>query len=169
MNKMNKYYGIYRGTVVNNVDPMQLGRIHASIPSAGVPSAWAMPSVPIAGTQMGVFVVPQVGSGVWIQFEAGDVEFPVWIGGWWRNASEVPALAFPSVPGDPNIVLQSALQNAIVISDLPGPPGGIMLKSAGGATITVNDSGIYISNGKGATIAMVGPTVSINNGAQVIT
>ena len=47
--------------------------------------------------------------------------------------------------------------------------GGLVLKSSGGATITVNDTGIYIQNGKGASIVMAGPTVTINNGALVIT
>jgi len=134
MNDKNKYYGIYRGSVLNNVDPMQLGRIQVAVPDASgmTPSTWAMPSVPITGRQMGVFVVPQVGSGVWIQFEAGEADRPVWIGGWWRTAAEVPALAFSGGPGETNIVLQSTLRNAIVISDLSGPAGGIMLKSSGG-------------------------------------
>jgi hypothetical protein len=64
--------------------------------------------------------------------------------------------------------LQSTLQNSIVISDLPGPTGGIMLKSTTGATIIVNDTGIYIQNGKGASLVMAGPTVTINNGALVV-
>ncbi|MDX6712403.1 MAG: hypothetical protein QOH96_3419, partial [Blastocatellia bacterium] len=59
-------------------------------------------------------------------------------------------------------------QNTMVISDLPGPTGGIMLKSTTGATLIVNDTGIYIQNGKGASIIMVGPTVTINNGAMTI-
>ena len=59
------------------------------------------------------------------------------IGGWWRTSAEVPALAFSGVPGDSNILLQSTLQNAIVIRDLSGPAGGIMLKSPVGATIVV--------------------------------
>jgi uncharacterized protein involved in type VI secretion and phage assembly len=168
MSDANKYYGIYRGTVANNIDPMQLGRIMAIVPDVGgiTPSTWAMPAVPIAGKQMGTFMVPQIGSGVWIQFEAGDADRPVWTGGWWGNPAEVPALT--GVPGDSNIVLQSTLQNAIVISDLPGPLGGIMLKSTTGATIIVNDTGIYIQNGKGASIVMAGPTVTINNGALVV-
>jgi uncharacterized protein involved in type VI secretion and phage assembly len=166
-----KYYGIYRGTVFNNIDPLQMGRIMAIIPDAGgiTPSTWAMPSVPHAGRQMGHFVVPQIGAGVWIQFEAGDPDRPVWSGGWWGSAAEVPALALAGVPGDPNIVIQSALQNAIVVSDLPGPTGGIMLKSTTGATVIVNDTGIYIQNGKGASIVMTGPTVTVNEGALVIT
>jgi uncharacterized protein involved in type VI secretion and phage assembly len=165
-----KYYGVYRATVVNNVDPLQTGRIIVLVPDAGgvTPSSWAMPCVPIAGKQMGTFMVPQIGAGVWVQFEAGDPDRPVWTGGWWGSAAEVPALALAGVPGDPNIVLQTTLQNAIVISDLPGPTGGIMLKSTTGATIIVNDTGIYIQNGKGASIIMAGPTVTINNGALVV-
>jgi hypothetical protein len=48
------------------------------------------------------------------------------------------------------------------------PTGGVILKSTTGASIVVNDAGIFISNGKGATIMMVGPTVTINNGALVV-
>jgi uncharacterized protein involved in type VI secretion and phage assembly len=170
MTESRKYFGLYRATVINNVDPMQMGRIMVTVPDAGgvLPSSWAMPSVPIAGIQMGTFVVPAIGSGVWIQFEAGDPDRPVWTGGWWGSAAEVPALALAGVPGDPNIVFQTQLQNTIVISDLPGPTGGIMLKSTTGATIIVNDTGIYIQNGKGASIIMAGPTVTINNGALVV-
>ena len=75
----------------------------------------------------------------------------------------------PGNPASPNIVLQTTLQNSIVVSDLPGPTGGIMLKSTTGATIIVNDTGIYIQNGKGASIVMTGPTVTINTGALVVT
>jgi uncharacterized protein involved in type VI secretion and phage assembly len=74
MRESPKYYGIYRGTVVNNIDPMQLGRIMVTVTDVGglTPSTWAMPCVPLAGKQMGTFMVPQIGAGVWIQFEAGD-------------------------------------------------------------------------------------------------
>ena len=83
--------------------------------------------------------------------------------------AEVPALAFAGVPGDANIVIQSMLQNAIVISDLTTPTGGIMLKSTTGATIIVNDLGIFIQNGQGASIVLSGPTVTVNEGALVVT
>ena len=79
-----------------------------------------------------------------------------------------PALALVGNPASPNIVLQTTLQNSIIISDLPGPTGGIMLKSTTGATLIVNDTGIYIQNGKGASIIMAGPTVTINQGALVV-
>jgi len=165
--KNTRYYGKFRGTVVNNVDPEQRGRIQAIVPDVQglTPTTWAMPCVPIAGKQEGVYMVPQVGAGVWMQFEGGDPDYPVWIGGWWSAASDVPPLAMAGTPADPNIVLQSRLNNAVVISDAAGPTGGVMLKSTTGARIVVNDTGIYIDNGKGASLAMVGPTVTINNGA----
>ncbi len=142
----------------------------ATVPDVGglTPTTWAMPCVPIAGKQMGVFMVPQIGSGICVQFEGGDPDRPVWIGGWWGDVAEVPALALAGVPGNPNIVIQTTLQNAIVVSDLPGPTGGIMLKSTTGASIIVNDTGIYIQNGKGASIVMTGPTVTVNAGALVV-
>ncbi len=165
-----KYFGVYRGTVANNLDPLQIGRIMAIVPDVGgaVPTTWATPCIPIAGKQMGTFFVPQIGAGVWMQFEGGDPDRPVWTGGWWGSVAEVPSLALAGVPGDANIVIQSMLQNTIVVSDLPGPTGGIMLKSTTGASIIVNDTGIYIQNGKGASIVMVGPTVTVNNGALVV-
>jgi hypothetical protein len=171
---MKRYYGKYRGTVINNIDPEQRGRIMALVPDVlGLtPSSWALPCVPIAGKQQGMFALPQVGAGVWIEFEQGDPDYPIWVGGFWGIATEVPALALAPVPIPPgqNILIQSTGQNMFLISDSAPTPatGGIILKSTTGAMIVVNDSGIYISNGKGASIMMVGPTVTINNGALVV-
>jgi uncharacterized protein involved in type VI secretion and phage assembly len=109
-----------------------------------------------------------IGSGVWIEFEQGDPDYPIWVGCFWGSAAEVPALARATPPAIQAITLQTPLQNGITISDLPGPTGGIMLKSATGATLIVNDTGIYIQNGKGAMITMVGPTIAINNGALTV-
>lgn len=166
-----KFYGKHRGMVLNNIDPMMQGRIMVQVPDVLglIPSSWAMPCVPVAGPQMGVYVVPLIGAGVWVEFEGGDSNFPIWSGCFWGSAAEVPALALAGIPASPNIVLQTAGQNTLVVSDLPGPTGGIMLKSTTGASIIVNDTGIYIQNGKGASIVMVGPSVTINNGALMIT
>ncbi|WP_431066967.1 phage baseplate assembly protein V [Methylotuvimicrobium sp.] len=169
-----RYYGKYRGTVINNIDPEQRGRIMAMVPDVlGLtPSSWAMPCVPMAGKQQGVFMVPQIGAGVWIEFEQGDPDYPIWVGGFWGVAAEVPALALapPPIPPGQNIVMQTTAQNTLIISDSAPTPisGGIVLKSTSGATIVVNDSGIYIQNGKGASLVMAGPTVTINNGALVV-
>ncbi len=170
-NCVKKYYGKYRGTVVNNIDPMQRGRIQAIVPdvSSIMISSWAEAALPFGGPQTGMFMVPQIGAGVWIEFEQGDMDYPIWTGCYWGNTAEVPALAKIIPPGVSGVALQTTLQNGMVVSDVPGPTGGVMLKSTTGATITVNDTGIIIQNGKGAIIAMTGPTVTINNGALVIT
>lgn len=162
-----KYFGKYRGTVANNLDPLRLGRIQALVPDVlnVAPSSWAMPCAPVAGLQSGQFAVPPVGAGVWIEFEQGDPDFPIWTGCFWGSAAEVPLLAQTVQPPLAGIALQTPGQNGLVISDAPGPAGGLMLKSATGATIIVNDLGIFINNGKGASIDMLGPQVRINGGA----
>ena len=171
-----KYPGLYRATVTLNVDPELRGRLMLMIPDvlSFVPSSWAEPCTPLAGPTgpgMGVYMVPPIGAGVWVMFEHGEVDRPVWLGCRFDQASNVPPLALAGNPADPNIVIQTLLQHTLMLSDLPPTPvtGGIVLKSTTGATIVVNDSGIYISNGKGATITMVGPTIDMNLGALTIT
>jgi hypothetical protein len=170
MSAANKYLGKYRGTVANNLDPLNMGRIQAVVLDVTglVPSTWALPCVPIAGKQMGSYCVPQIGAGVWIEYEQGDPDYPIWVGGYWGSAAEVPALALAGLPASPSIVLQTTAQNSIVISDLPGPAGGILLKSTTGASIAVSDAGIVIQNGKGAAITLIGPSVDINAGALTV-
>ena len=167
---MPEYYGKYRGTVINNIDPLQKGRLQVQVPDVmGVGlSSWAMPCVPLTGPQMGTYFVPIIGAGVWVEFEGGDPDYPIWTGGFWGSVAEVPALALTGLPTSPNIVLQTSGQNSIVVSDVPGT-GGIMLKSTSGAMILINETGITISNGQGATIMLTGPTVTINQGALVVT
>lgn len=165
------FYGKYRGTVVNNVDPLQIGRIQAIVPDVGslVPSTWAMPCVPVAGVNMGMFAVPMIGSGVWIEFERGDPDHPIWVGCYWGLAAEVPLMSRTVPPAVPGITLQTALKNGIVISDTPGPTGGILMQTATGATLSISDVGIVIANGKGAAITMFGPVTDINATALTIT
>lgn len=174
MSELKKFYGKYRGTVINNLDPMQIGRVQVIVPDVShvVPTSWAMPCVPIAGKQSGTFMIPQIGAGVWVEFEQGDPDFPIWVGGFWGIAAEVPALALvpPPIPPGQNICIQSTLQNMMMVSDAPPTPitGGIVLKSTTGAMLVVNDSGIYINNGKGASITLIGPAVTVNLGALTV-
>ena len=165
-----RYYGKYRGMVLNNIDPMQQGRLQVQVPDVAglVPTSWAMPCVPVAGIQNGMLALPMIGSGVWVEFEQGNPDHPIWVGCFWGSAAEVPALARATPPGVQAITLQTTLQNGLTVSDLPGPTGGIMLKSATGATLIVNDTGIYIQNGKGASLIMTGPTTNINAGALTV-
>ena len=173
-NSSQNFIGKFRATVLNNVDPETRGRLMLTIPDVlgVVPSTWAEPCTPLAGPTgppMGVYMVPPIGAGVWVEFEHGDPDYPIWVGCRWGGPSDIPPLAHAGLPISPNIVMQTAGQNSFVISDLPGPTGGLMLKSATGASIIVNDTGIYIQNGKGASLIMTGPTVTINNGALVVT
>ncbi len=165
-----RYYGKYRGSVVNNVDPMVMGRIQAIVPDvAGVsPSSWAMPCLPMAGIQTGNIAVPPIGSGVWIEFERGDPDYPIWTGGFFGSAAEVPALHQLTPPGLSALTMQTMAQHGVTVTDLPGPTGGIVIKTPGGASLIVNDTGIYIQNGRGASITLVGPTVTVNNGALTV-
>jgi hypothetical protein len=164
-----RYYGKFRGVVVNNVDPQQIGRLQVVCPEVTnmVPGSWAMPCLPGAGINTGIFTVPPPLSGVWIEFEQGDPDYPIWVGGFWGSAAEVPVLAHLVPPGVPGIIIQSTLKNGIVVSDTPGPTGGVLIQSTTGASIIVNDLGIVITNGKGAiiTIGPAGPLIDVNAGA----
>ena len=107
-----------------------------------------------------------------MEFEQGNPDYPIWTGGFWGLVAQVPvfATAPPAIPPGQNIVLQTTGQNSIIISDsVPTPvSGGIVLKSTTGAMIVVNDTGIYINNGKGAMITLIGPTVDINMTALTV-
>jgi uncharacterized protein involved in type VI secretion and phage assembly len=174
-NPNNQYLGKYQATVLQNVDPEQRGRLQLSIPDVlgEIPSTWAEACVPLAGPSgppMGVYMVPPVGAGVWVEFQRGDPNRPVWVGCRWGAQSDIPALARAGNPSSPNIVIQTLQQNMLMVSDAPPSPatGGIVLKSASGAMIVVNDSGVYIQNGKGATITLIGPTIDFNSGALTV-
>jgi Type VI secretion system/phage-baseplate injector OB domain len=96
-------YGKYRGTVLENADPLNLGRIIASVAEVlgEVPTSWATPCAPYAGIGAGFFSVPLIGAGVWIEFEAGDVSRPIYTGGYW-GVGEVPTPA-ATPPGTPTL------------------------------------------------------------------
>lgn len=171
---LRRYYGKYRGTVLVNIDPEQRGRIMAQVPDVFglIPSSWALPCVPLAGKLEGMFMVPQMGAAVWIEFEQGDPDYPIWTGGFWGLSAEVPSMALipPAIPPGQNIAIQTTGQALLLLSDAAPTPisGGIILQSLTGAKIVVNDSGIYIDNGKGASITMIGPTVTVNKTALTI-
>ena len=164
-----RFHGKFRGSVVNNLDVKRLGRVQVLVPEIGpLPlMSWAMPCLPVGGLQMGIFTVPLVGAGVWVEFEQGDPDYPIWTGCYFA-AHEVPNRVKEVPPAIPAITMQTVLQNSLQISDLPGPTGGIQIKHGLGAMISITDLGITLTNGRGATITMIGNIVDINNGALTV-
>jgi uncharacterized protein involved in type VI secretion and phage assembly len=157
---MTQFFGKYRGKVANNVDPMQQGRIQVSVPAVlGSGSlSWAMPCVPYAGSQVGFFAIPPTGANVWVEFEGGDPDFPIWSGCFW-GSGEVPAS--PAVAEMKVFKTDGA---TITLNDLPGA-GGIKIETTTGMKIEITAAGIEIDNGQGASLKLSGPQVSVNGGA----
>ena len=166
------YYGKYRGTVTNVDDPDNRGRIRATVPAVlGIHECgWAMPASPFAGDGHGFLMLPNVGSAVWIEFEAGQLDDPIWSGGWWAQGQA------PN-PGGRNIrVIVSDQGHKIVLDDSAGEVTvthgkgpEIKLKSnemtltVGACSIKITDTAISMNDG----VVKVGPAgVSLANGAM---
>lgn len=158
------FYGKYRGVVSDTADPLMMGRVQATVPDVfgEQASGWALPCAPFGGEHMGFFAIPSVGASVWIEFEHGDPEYPIWSGCWWGDASQ--ASPFVLMPPYNKVQVASAGGLKITLDDTPGI-GGITLETSAGQKIVLSESGLEIDNGMGAKISMVGPQVSINSGA----
>jgi hypothetical protein len=139
--------GKFRGVVVSNVDPLQIGRIQVNVPEVqGGITAFALPCLPFAGDGVGFFARPPVGANVWVEFERGDVNFPIWTGCFWAAGEAPPAAANPArrflqVPGV-----------SLTLDDTPGV-GGLILEVPA----------------QNATIRIAGGVVTINDGALTVT
>ena len=161
---MSRFYGKYRGKVENNVDPMQMGRVQVSVPAVlgdGTLS-WALPSVPFAGPQVGFFAVPPTGANVWVEFEGGDTDYPIWTGCFW-GTGEVPAS--PAI-ADMKVIKTGSV--TLTLNDLAGA-GGLKIEVAPPAVATplelnMSSSGIEIKNGS-QVIKVSAANVDVNNGA----
>lgn len=162
------FYGKYRGVVTDVNDPRMIGRIKAMVPDVmgDRESGWAMPSVPFGGDGMGFFALPKKGAGVWIEFECGDPDYPIWSGCWFGSATEVPPVLL--APPYKKFLLKTEGGHSILLDDTPGK-GGITLETSGGQKIVVSATGIEIDNGQGASIKLTGPQVSVNGGALEVT
>lgn len=160
--------GKYRGIVSDIQDPLMQFRIKATVPDVlgDSESGWALSALPFAGSSMGFYALPSVGAGVWIEFEHGDPEYPIWSGCWIGVATDAPSDLL--APPYKKVMLMTAGGHSIVLDDTPGI-GGITLQTSGGQKIVLNSMGIQIDDGTGGKIVMQGPQVSINDGAlQVI-
>lgn len=151
----NRYYGKYRGTVTD-IDASTL-RIKAKVPSVlkDQESGWCMPCVPYAGDNVGFAFLPEQGSGVWIEFEGGDVSYPIWVGCYWRQG-EIPSDATPSV----KTIVTKAGHKLLLDDD----GGTITITDANENKITLDASGITLSRGAN-TIEISDSEVNVNDGA----
>ncbi|KIG17899.1 VgrG protein [Enhygromyxa salina] len=86
-----RLYGKYRGIVVNNEDPDHRGRIEVQATIMGKVPMWALPCVPYAGKDRGMLFLPEEGTSVWVEFEAGDPSLPIWTGCFWSEKDIAPA------------------------------------------------------------------------------
>lgn len=163
-----EFHGKYRGIVTDIQDPLMQGRIKAKVPEVfgDNESGWALPCLAFGGSQMGLFVLPDVGAGVWIEFEHGDPSFPIWVGSWFGSKADMPSQLM-SPPYKKTMIMTKA-GHSITFDDSQGA-GGITLLTAGGQKIALTSQGIEIDNGNGATIKLSNNQISLNNGALEVT
>jgi len=146
-----RLYGKYRGTVIDNVDPLVLGRILALVPAVQASILnWALPCAPYAGLEVGFFAIPPITANVWIEFEGGNPDHPIWSGCFWEEL-EVP-LAPELSPEDPSLVkVMRSDWTSLVFNDTP-EVGGVTLNIIDPAvdvpiSIAMNTAGIEIQCG----------------------
>jgi len=166
---MSRFYGKHRGTVANNVDPLMMGRVQVSVPTVlGEGSlSWAMPCVPYAGPGVGWFAIPPTGANVWVEFEGGDPDFPIWVGCFWGTPTDVPA-----TPALAELKVLKTEHINLVLSDLPGA-GGVTLEldaAAVGAPISLvmDSSGVALTLDP-STVTVTLNGIEISNGASTVT
>jgi hypothetical protein len=156
-----RHFGKYRGLVRDISDPENLGRIRAEVPAVydAEQSPWALPAVPFAGPQHGMVWLPEVGDGVWIEFEGGDIARPIWSGLWWANDQR------PSPQGDKTRLFATSAGHKIVVDEAGDQ---LQLIHPGGAEITLAADNITLK--LGASELKLTPTeISLNQGMVKVT
>lgn len=162
-----RFYGKYRAFVSDNNDPKNLGRLKLKIPSVLGPdtaSGWAMPCAPYGGgSARGFFFVPEPGDGVWVEFEGGLLEYPVWVGTFWSlssSATEVPAPA--ASQGPPTCKLIKTKAHTIELEDASGSET-ILISDSNNNKLTIDKNGILIEDTNGNKIKMESGGVTIQS------
>ena len=161
---MRRWLGKYRGTVVGPGSANEpAGSLVVSVPEVmgRTGTQLALPCFPYTAMAGGSFVVPPKDAAVWVEFEGGKEARPIWVGGFYPTPA-APKKAKGASPGTEMVVIQTTKDNVLSIIDAAGPNGGIVLSVASGATITLNDNGVEIKDGKGGIISLSNGTVSIN-------
>jgi uncharacterized protein involved in type VI secretion and phage assembly len=152
-----RFYGKYRGTVTDVETPVQGARIKATVPAVlgNQPTGWCHPCVPYAGNNVGIAFLPDIGAGVWIEFEGGDVSYPIWSGCYWRDG-EMPSNVAPGT-----MVIQTTSGHQIVLDD---NAGSVTVTDAYGNSIKLDQSGITLQSANaGGRVELTDSEVNINN------
>jgi uncharacterized protein involved in type VI secretion and phage assembly len=155
------FLGKYRGLVSNNSDPQNRGRLRVKVPDVfgEKETGWALPCLPYAADQVGFYSVPPVNASVWIEFENGDPDYPIWSGCFWEEQKWPASLADPK-----NKVFKTEMCT-ITLANQDGSNGEITIETKSGAKITLNESGIEITDGKNGSITLKSSQLSVNQGA----
>ena len=143
-----RYFGKYSAEVVQNEDAQQLGRIQVRVPSVlgAQLSVWARPCLPY-----GHFFIPPVGTRVWVEFEAGDPQYPLWVGTWYPSGATPPRAAL--TPPD-NRILHTDAGHLVELNDADGT---LTVTCASGATLTLDkDGGATLRNKEGSLLELAG-------------
>lgn len=156
-----RYFGKYRGLVRDISDPDELGRIKAEVPAVygEEDSPWAMPSLPFAGPQHGLTLLPEVGDGVWIEFEGGELARPIWSGCWWGSNQQ------PSPGGERVRLLATSGGHQVYIDE---DANEIRLVHPGGAEIVMGQSEMILKLGA-SELKITNSEININNGMVKVT
>jgi uncharacterized protein involved in type VI secretion and phage assembly len=155
-----RYFGKYRGQVTDNNDPNNLGRIRAKVPRVlgDEDSGWALPAFIYGGaSEQGLFALPDIGAGVWIEFEGGDLSYPIWTGTWYT------AGAIPESAAAGKKVFKTKSGHMIVLDD----DGGVLEITDGNSnTIMMDANTIKIAAGNATTVVVDAPQIKLIDGAS---
>jgi hypothetical protein len=150
--------GLYSGTVLAVGKDGQL-QVAAPAPfdeDKVEAAAWARPCLPY-----GVFFLPEKGDRVWLAFENGNPDSPVWLGVWYPDG-KAPEEAKSSPPK--RRVIRTAGGHVI---DLDDENTKIVIKDAGGNTVTLDGSGITLKDAAGAELNLTKLKTWLNGFTQV--
>jgi len=150
-----RYYGKYRGQVTDNQDPSNLGRVKANVPRVlGVEeTGWALPAFIYGGaSEQGFFAVPDVGAGVWIEFEGGDLSYPIWTGTWFTDGA-IPESAQPGQK-----VLKTKAGHKLVLDD---DAGTLEVTDSNGNTVSMDSSTVKVAVGNATKLVIDAPKIEL--------
>jgi hypothetical protein len=150
-----RYFGKYRGIVTDVDDPRSLGRLRVKVPqlTGEVHLGWALPCLPYGGAAgEGFFAVPGKDASVWVEFEGGNLAYPVWTGVWW-GTDEPPEAATPAQK-----VLRTAAGHVIVLDD---DEESLTVTDANGGSVTMDSNGIAIEDANGNSLTMTSDGITI--------